>query len=163
MTIITKDRIAALGNINRWRGWTVRPYSVLEHTVIGVDAVRAHGMREDIQRQFLLHDLHESEICGDVPVPDKERYVNRAFHDACAAFDRSIGMSNDRFVRMGCQYLDHRMKLVEADLLLLKRPGVQVEPPNYNDPVQRTIRDLIIGNAYADGETIFWEQYKRLI
>lgn len=89
--LITTERLIAAGHINRWRGWTTRPFSILEHMVLGTTAASICGWSKDVQLKFLVHDLHETEIIGDVPTPHKRLYVNDAFHDACVGFDFQLG------------------------------------------------------------------------
>lgn len=83
-------RLMAAANIARWRGWTRRHYSILEHMIVGTSVMEQLGYSRDAQAWFLLHDMHETEICGDVPTPDKARYCNDDFHDACDAFDLQL-------------------------------------------------------------------------
>lgn len=84
------NRLNAAANIARWRGWTRRHYSILEHMIVGTSALQQLGASRDAQCWFLLHDMHETEIIGDVPTPDKRDYCNDDFHVDCAAFDREI-------------------------------------------------------------------------
>lgn len=90
--IITDDRIMALSNINRWRGYTNRQYSVLEHTVVGISVMHLQGHKYSKyqQRRFALHDIHESEFIGDVPAPDIVKYCNSDYHADVRAFDKKL-------------------------------------------------------------------------
>lgn len=83
--MITHRNITALGHINRYNGWTRRPYSVLEHTMIGcmviandtyfrIGTVMESDFARDVTRGFLIHDLEES-VFGDIIRPTKRRYM----------------------------------------------------------------------------------------
>ena len=84
------QRLNAAANIARWRGWTSRHYSILEHMVIGTQILDERGASLPAQRMFLLHDMHETEVIGDVPTPDKKMFCNPLFHHACDAFDKQM-------------------------------------------------------------------------
>lgn len=75
-TLLTPARIEQTANICRWRGRVRRHYSVLEHTVIGAWTLKQLGYDHNAVRSFLLHDLEETEFCGDIPTPDKAIYMN---------------------------------------------------------------------------------------
>lgn len=93
-TLLTKDRVRALANLNRWNGWTRRPYSVLEHSLIGFKVLRDMGYSREAQRGFLLHDLHETEF-SEIITPVKQDFVTHEYHVAVAGWDdmlcRSLG------------------------------------------------------------------------
>lgn len=74
--LLTTARIEQAANICRWRGRVRRHYSVLEHSVIGAWVLRELGYDHNAVRSFLLHDLEETEFCGDIPTPDKAAYMN---------------------------------------------------------------------------------------
>jgi hypothetical protein len=76
ITLLTPERIFAASHICRWRGRVHRHYSVLEHSVIGAWVLRELGYDHNAVRSFLLHDLEETEFCGDIPTPDKAAYMN---------------------------------------------------------------------------------------
>jgi len=116
-------RINAASHISRWRGWTNRPYSILEHMVVGVEVMADMGMPVEDQRWFLLHDMHETEIIGDVPTPDKMLYCNTLFHAACQEFDNAL-MSRQRVpVRNGrvVKAMDKDMMIVEHHCIASRR------------------------------------------
>lgn len=98
MTLLTHDRLVSAAHINRWRGRTVRPYSVLEHTIIGAKLMLS-GTVEDYSpvtiKCWMLHDLHETEIVGDVPTPDKRKYMNDLYFKDVLEFDMRIGRDCD--------------------------------------------------------------------
>lgn len=73
--LLTRERVQALARINRYTGWTTRPYSVLEHSVIGAKLVPP-GV---VQRAFLLHDMEESAF-GDIISPVKRKYMSPEYH-----------------------------------------------------------------------------------
>jgi hypothetical protein len=78
--LITKSHIEALSNINRFNGWTRRPYSVLEHTVIGTHCALRTGMSENVAKAFMLHDMEEA-VFGDIIRPIKKRLMNDAYFE----------------------------------------------------------------------------------
>lgn len=138
------NRLQAAAHINRWRGWTVRPISILEHMVIGVDIMHLIGMGETEQKLFLIHDMHETEVIGDVPTPDKNRYCNSAFHEACARFDIDL-MSRygifgaDAHDHAMSHLMDHHMSIVEHEMLALVNID-GIEPMNRDKhPIQSLI------------------------
>ena len=112
--ILTDDRLKAMAMTNRWNGWLKRPYSVLEHTVIGAYAMDDKGMELMSVLGFLLHDMHESYIVGDVPRPDKEKYMTFAYHQDVRAFDHRLReeVGADEFWR------DDLVKAVDYDMLV---------------------------------------------
>lgn len=87
--MITRHHIDALANINRFNGWTTRPYSVLEHTVIGVKFALETGMSEVAAKAFMLHDLEES-VFGDVVRPLKSKYMNEGYFAAVGNWERRL-------------------------------------------------------------------------
>lgn len=112
-------RLKAAANICRWRGWTTRHYSILEHMIVGTEALNKIGAPENVQRWFLLHDMHETEFCGDIPTPDKALYCNIAFDLACEAFDDNLRDIYGALVRMNTderlivKQMDETMAVVE--------------------------------------------------
>lgn len=75
--LLSASRVKALSRINRYNGWTSRPYSVLEHTVLGATAMLRMGKPQPLVRAFLLHDMHETEF-GDEIRPVQRDYPNPA-------------------------------------------------------------------------------------
>lgn len=86
--IITPDRIAAGANIIRWNGWMTTPISIIRHSVAMHDCIlRLDPSATVAARLALVHDLHETEIVGDVPTPDKRKYMNTMYFIAVYDFD----------------------------------------------------------------------------
>ncbi len=119
------NRLRAAANINRWMGWTTRPYSILEHMIVGTETMDEMGLPLSAQRLFLIHDLHETEFVGDVPTPHKRLYCNQHFDAACDAFDADLiaryrldVTPYDRFVAAA---MDHRMARVEHSVLVTRK------------------------------------------
>lgn len=137
MTILRIERIIAMGNLNRWNGWTVRPYSVLEHTVIGVELMRDSGIDQHAQLCFLMHDVHETEFCGDIPTPDKARFMGDDYTAAVEEFDTrlgaEVGLSGRWWRNPIIHDMDHAAKIAENDAIRYERLDC------YPMPHQRTM------------------------
>lgn len=144
MRLLTLDRLQAAAHINRWRGWTKRPYSILEHQLIGAQAmmVMVHVRNEDI-RAFMVHDMHETEVIGDVPTPDKKLYCNTMFDIACENFDTKLGAELDLgpmwWRKEPVKWMDKHMLLVENQIMSTRPDPDLISPPM--NQVSRTIRD----------------------
>lgn len=140
--IINTRRLNAAANIARWRGWTKRHYSILEHMVVGAEVMRRLGYSREAQAWFLLHDMHETEVIGDVPTPDKVAYCNADFHRACDAFDMemrntlNISLTADTLADVA--FIDTQCAIMEH-ALLVTRDCDDVPRPNGSD-VQREVR-----------------------
>lgn len=59
-----------LSRIRRYSGATIAPFTVGQHTLLGLHYARQHGEPPAILAHFLLHDAPEAYI-GDVPAPVK--------------------------------------------------------------------------------------------
>lgn len=118
MEFVTKDRIAALSRINRFNGWTSRPYSVLEHTVLGAAAMKRAGKPHDVIRTFLLHDMHETEY-GDEVRPVRRDHPNPSKQDAMHQFDveihRQSGLHEQLIMCNAVANMDNLMLSVELN------------------------------------------------
>ncbi len=91
MPIITPDRIVAGSRIIRWNGWMREPISIIRHSVAMHDCILRLGPEAKMAaRMALIHDLHETEIVGDVPTPDKRKYMNTLYHIHVADFDENV-------------------------------------------------------------------------
>lgn len=140
-------RLMAAAHICRWRGWTKRHYSILEHMIIGTEALHQIGAPENVQRWFLIHDMHETEICGDIPTPDKAEYCNIQFDLACEAYDDTLRETYGDLVRLNP---DHRnmVKDMDYDMAVVEHVAIStricndMERPDWR-LTQKTIRNLI--------------------
>ena len=83
--LLTRDRVQALSRIHRYVGWTTRPYSVLEHSVIGAKLTP----NRTLQKAFLLHDMEESAF-GDIISPVKRKYMPEAYFMDVEAWVRNL-------------------------------------------------------------------------
>lgn len=83
--LLTQERVEALSRINRFAGWTSRPYSVLEHSVIGATFATSRVLK----RAFLLHDMEESAF-GDIISPVKRRFMPAAYYEEVDAWNRGL-------------------------------------------------------------------------
>lgn len=162
--IITPQRIDALNQINRWRGWTVRPFSVLEHTMIGWHVIDWFKWSDQAKRHWLMHDMHETEIVGDVPTPDKAAYMNAAYFQAVTEFDvtlaREVGFHMEWFDALPIKVTDRRMFIAENHLIA-SRADPTAPPYDDRDPMVKMMADLIRSETYA-GEaavTAFWKAW----
>jgi hypothetical protein len=144
-------RLMAAAHICRWRGWTTRHYSILEHMIVGTEVLEQMKAPENVQRWFLLHDMHETEICGDIPTPDKARYCNIQFDLACEDYDNRLRDTYGDLVRLTAaerlmvKDMDHAMMVVEH-ALVSSRICPDVPRPDWG-AAQTIIRGLIPRNT----------------
>jgi hypothetical protein len=136
MPLLTRDRLEAAANINRWRGWTKRPYSILEHQLIGAQVMLdVMDTDRELARLFLLHDMHETEVIGDVPTPDKKLYCNTMFDIACEDFDMRLATELDLPARwwseQSVKWMDRQMLLCENDHMSTRRDPT-LHAPEWN-------------------------------
>jgi 5'-deoxynucleotidase YfbR-like HD superfamily hydrolase len=131
-------RLMAAAHICRWRGWTKRHYSILEHMIIGTEVLNRIGAPENVQRWFLLHDMHETEICGDIPTPDKQKYCNIQFDLACEDYDNSLRETYGDLVsltqadRAMVKHMDETMAIVEH-VTVSSRVCPEMPRPDWNE------------------------------
>lgn len=162
--LLTLDRLQAAAHINRWRGWTKRPYSILEHQLIGAEAmmVMVHVRNEDICA-FMVHDMHETEVIGDVPTPDKKLYCNTMFDIACENFDTKLGAElgfdpmwwRNEPVR----WMDRQMLLVENQMISTRSDAGLESPPMTH--VSRMIRERLM-SPHANVMALWLQLWKSL-
>jgi len=126
MQIITENRIIAASHINRWRGWLKRPFSILDHMVIGAEMLRYVGRPDHVVKKFLVHDMHETQFMGDITTPDKARYCNSRYHRDVADFDFALGdemgWSGDRW------WLDSQVKAMDELMKRIENVEVRIGP-----------------------------------
>ena len=166
MTLITRNRISALARINRWRGWTIRPFAACEHTTIGVEVMRQHGYSVLDQRAFLLHDMHETQFVGDVPTPDKRAYLNDAFHDDVKNFDIRLsletGIPYEAMTGVPVKNIDNVMLCAEhRTIAVTQDPEVRMDDSN---PEHLLAADIIRSDTHRGDIAIelWWDHYRRL-
>lgn len=121
--ILTAGRIAALANLSRWNGWTWRPYTVLEHTVIGALALhRMTGITKPMVRAFLLHDVEETEF-GEHTRDVKRRFLGSDYHAAVREFDtklfNEVGVPLSLKRHSELMLIDDGIASVEAEVVVL--------------------------------------------
>jgi 5'-deoxynucleotidase YfbR-like HD superfamily hydrolase len=133
MPLITPDRIRAGANIIRWNGWMTVPISIIRHSVAMHDCIlRLEPTARLVARMALVHDLHETEIVGDVPTPDKRKYMNTQYHLDVAKFDDDIA------TEVGIPHsIDDASWVNNCVLKMADRVAVVVENGNYVMPVAR--------------------------
>jgi len=88
--IITPERIIAASNICRWRGWMKTRISLTRHMRATAGAILELTEDRKLALMSLVHDLHETAIVGDVPTPDKSRYMNALYHQDIQQFDTRL-------------------------------------------------------------------------
>ena len=161
------ERLRAASHISRWRGWTHRPYSNLEHMNTGTEVLRRMRMPESVQRLFLIHDMHETEVIGDVPTPDKVLFCNDRFRNACNSFDRALfktlSMSPSQYDIGIVAHLDRDMAIVEHDTLVTRRCP-EIPDPNWDKPEHEEIRNILItsGGVSVNHPTVWINHAYRL-
>lgn len=106
------EHIAPLARINRYNGWTSRPYVVMEHTLIGAYILDRSGFERDVVRAFLLHDGHEVEF-GDIVRPVKRKHLKLSFEKATFRYDVKLYGRH----RLGVHLINHPL-VVEMDDLM---------------------------------------------
>lgn len=164
--MITIDHVTALSRINRFNGWTRRPYSVLEHTVIGTEYALRTGHTLDEARAFLLHDMEES-VFGDIVRPVKQRYVSDLYHhDVSKWNERLCGHLN-----FDVQHLySDRIVTLDNDMLAAELHTVATVIDNdypfdeiRHDLIARMIRnETCRGNRAIDAFQRLWSDLFRL-
>ncbi len=140
--ITLEDTAHALAHFNRFGGHARGGYSVAQHSVLGVWALRDQGHAEGVLRAFWGHDCHEASI-GDTPTP-----IKRAIR---ILWEASGGVGPDPWARLERRHelayrsrfrlprdmpeiiktTDQRMCATEARDLMARPPKpwrVQVEP-----------------------------------
>ena len=144
MQIITENRIAAASHITRWRGWVNRSFSILDHMVIGAEILRFIGRSDRVVKQFLVHDMHETQFVGDITTPDKARYCNGQYHRDVTDFDFALGdemgWSGERWwMNAHVKSMDEIMKRVENVEVRVKALP-EIELPN--DEMVQIFREM---------------------
>lgn len=71
-SIYVKDILHSLPRINRFIGHSVRPYSVGEHTFLGLVMAEKLGLSPLQRLNWFIHDFTEAYV-GDCPTPLKKR------------------------------------------------------------------------------------------
>lgn len=160
--IITDERIRAANNVMRWRGWTTRRYSILEHMVIGAQVMRRFGLSNECQKLFLLHDLHETEIIGDVPTPHKLLYCNTQFRADCMSFDTALWAECDLMPTTraldAVSAMDRHMAAVEHDrICTLSHDDVTSYDPH--NPFHKAIAEAIRPSEPYNTISMWWEMF----
>lgn len=150
--LLTTQRIKQAANICRWRGKVRRHYSILEHSVIGAWVLRHIGYDHNAVRSFLLHDLEETEFCGDIPTPDKALYMNADYFRDVRIWDEALfeECEVDRNVPV-ISLMDENMRHAEHAAVAL----VPDDAPQ-TDPTIRMCRILIDADEFGTPEQ-WWQ------
>lgn len=161
-------RVKALGYINRWYGHTKRPFSVLEHTVIGAEVLtEMMNDSRDAVRYFLLHDLHESVIGGDMSTPDVAKYTNDRFRDARAIVDedfwRMTGWCEpSKFSVLAADMMDKTMAIVENETVRVI-PLASIRKPDWALSGCELAREKIMRPRDRDTLVDRWVELYRMV
>lgn len=158
--MITKQHIKAMAHINRFNGWTTRPYSVLEHTVIGTIHAMRTGEPEWVGRAFMLHDLHETEF-GDIIRPVRYKYMNGAFATDVTEWDRRVaewvGMKNADLYHKRVTVLDDDMLAAEIEAVAtITDPEHMFDPIRHRDIATMITNETWRGNLAIDTFEHLW-------
>jgi hypothetical protein len=146
MRLLTLDRLHAAAHINRWRGWTKRPYSILEHQLIGAQVMTYLVFPTTAEiRAFMVHDMHETEVIGDVPTPDKKKYCNAVFDIDCQEFDNrlgvELGLASMWWESKPVKWMDRQMLIVE-NAVMSTRPDTTLPAPPTSIVTRETLVEL---------------------
>jgi hypothetical protein len=172
--LLTQNRIRALSQINRFAGWTSRPYSVLEHSVIGAVLCAHHpwlcAHQPDVQRAFLLHDMEET-VFGDIISPVKHRYMSAQYYQDVGTWNRDLatetGVPLYLIESLSVKWTDAVMMVAEWQTVYVGedrypeafdwKPPV---PPNSEREIERAV-EMINGEFYAGDLAIkaFWHMW----
>lgn len=94
--IVLQDITERLGNIRRFNGGTVVPYSVAQHSLVMQQLLRKRGATKKVQFLALMHDMTEA-FMGDLVSPLKKHLP--AFTEMegklFAVICRELGVIND--------------------------------------------------------------------
>lgn len=139
--IITPERIWAASNLNRWRGWTTRRIPLTMHMRATAGAILELTGDTKLALMSLVHDLHETEIVGDVPTPDKGRYMNTLYHQDVQQFDTRLAHEVGFDVMQRCDpsssalvFWQHHPILRTADRAALIVENTHFVVPERRDP-----------------------------
>lgn len=153
--LLTPARLVAATRICRFNGWTTRHYSILEHMVIGTHILRKMDAPPEVQKAFLIHDIEETEIVGDVPSPDKALYMNDRYFRAVEVFDRllclEVGIDYRALSHPDVKMMDTIMAGIESQLVFAGEWRAYTE----DCPEVNMAMDLIVSQKYAGTKAIF--------
>lgn len=164
--VVTRGRTEALAKVNRWGGWTTRPYSVLEHSVIGASVLLQDG-EALMALVFLLHDYEEAEF-GDIITPIKRLYMNTDYDLAVERFNIHL------FDQAGVDAMLVRhpvVKRMDEEMVWAEHHTIATRgDPRFDGTYPDTVtsihaRDLIESEVFARSEDAirkFWELYHEL-
>jgi hypothetical protein len=160
MKLLTRNRIEALAKINRYAGWTTRPFSVLEHSVIGAKLTPNRVLRN----AFLLHDMHETEFGGDITSPVKRKYISAQYHLDVKTWDLDLAVEThvpySAIDGDEVHYIDALMLAAETRSICAKKDFV-AEIPVGGYMLCDLAKEIIKSEAYAGDNAItaFWQMW----
>lgn len=119
--LITPARIHAGSQIIRWRGWMTQPVDIIRHSIAMHDCLQMlHPFEYRSQAAALLHDLHETEIVGDVATPDKRVFMNDDYRDAVLRFDLELGHEAGLAYAEDHWFMDDLMKTADRTATIVE-------------------------------------------
>lgn len=80
-SIYIPDVLRAISSLNRFLGHSSRPYSVGEHTLLGLIVAKEKGYTPLQQLHWLIHDFTEGYV-GDCPTPLKKLLPEFSIYEA---------------------------------------------------------------------------------
>lgn len=162
--LLTQTRINALSRINRFAGWTSRPYSVLEHSVIGAQLLaETGGVSRPTVRAFMLHDLHETAFGGDITTPIKRKYLGEEYREDVRTWDRDLatetGVPLYLIEGLAVKFTDAAMLAAETRTVSTCDWTAPI-PEHYEQDVKRA-SILIRDGRYSRDQTVpaFWQMW----
>lgn len=163
MPLLNDKRLHALHNVSRWGGWVKRPYSVLEHTLLGAELLMAKGELSSV-RPFLLHDMEESQF-GDITTHNKRKFMNARYYATVNRWNAElcgeVGIHPSDLSGQYVKYVDHVM--LHAEHIGVAMVG---DPELFSDkPTTLDVRDRCVAirdDKYTDVNHAihcFWELF----
>ena len=157
-TLLTRGRIEQAQHICRWRGRVKRHFSILEHSVIGAWVLKTLGYDIDAVRSFLLHDLEETEFCGDIPTPDKAVYMNSDYFRDVREWENRL------FIECGVKRNIPVIELMDEIMCRAEHATISLVPDDTprTDPTIRLCRVMIDADEFGTPEQ-WWQLWENAV
>lgn len=160
--MITRKHIEALANINRFNGWTKRPYSVLEHTVIGTKHALMSGESEAVAKAFMLHDLEEA-VFGDIVRPVKRVFMRDSYFREVDRWNRELTnwagceKTTSALTSIAVKQLDDDMLAAELETIAtLSDTGYPFDPIQHDGIASMIKSEMFRGKRSIDAFDHLW-------
>jgi hypothetical protein len=114
--------------------------------------LREFDFEHNVVQAFLLHDLEETEFCGDIPTPDKALYMNERYFLDVAEWKFRLYEEN------GVRLHDDAVRAMDANMLQAEFQTVSLVPndsPEFSRGISLAAR-LIKRGGY-DSTAQFWK------